>query len=46
MTQAVNAGNYFSSRTDNVNLRLNLVGFPATTAGTYTGTLNVQAIVQ
>jgi len=46
MSQAVNAGNYFSSRTDNVNLRLNLVGFPATTAGVYTGTLNVQAIVQ
>jgi hypothetical protein len=44
--QAVAAANYFSSRADVLNLRLNLVGFPTTTAGTYTGTLNVEAIVQ
>jgi hypothetical protein len=45
-SQAVAAANYLSSRTDQLNLRLNLVGFPTTSAGTYTGTLNVQAIVQ
>jgi hypothetical protein len=42
----VAAANYLSSRTDQLNLRLNLVGFPTTTAGLYTGTLNVQAVVQ
>ena len=42
----VSAANYFSSRTDQLNLRLNLVGYPTTTAGLYTGTLNVQAVVQ
>jgi len=45
-SQAVAAANYFSTRTDLLNLRLNLVGFPTTTAGLYTGTLNVEAIVQ
>jgi hypothetical protein len=40
------AGNLLGTRTDQLNLRLNLVGFPTTTAGTYTGTLNVQAVVQ
>ena len=44
--QAVAAVNYFANRTDQLNLRLNLVGFPTTSAGTYTGTLNVQAVVQ
>jgi hypothetical protein len=44
--QAVAAVNYLGSRTDQLNLRLNLVGFPTTSAGTYTGTLNVQAVVQ
>jgi hypothetical protein len=45
-SQAVAAANYFSTRTDQLNLRLNLVGFPTTTAGLYTGTLNVEAVVQ
>jgi hypothetical protein len=45
-TQAVAAANYFSTRTAALDLRLNLAGFPATTAGVYTGTLNVQAVVQ
>ena len=45
-SQAVAAANYFSTRTDVLNLRLNLVGFPTTSAGLYTGTLNVQAVVQ
>ena len=40
------AANYLGTRTDQLNLRLNLVGFPTTSAGTYTGTLNVQAVVQ
>ncbi len=44
-SQAV-AANLQNSATDNLALRLNLVGFPATTAGLYTGTLNVQAVVQ
>jgi hypothetical protein len=45
-SQAVAAANYLSTRTDVLNLRLNLVGFPTTSAGLYTGTLNVQAVVQ
>jgi hypothetical protein len=45
-SQAVAAANYFANRTDQLNLRLNLVGFPTTTAGLYTGTLNVAAVVQ
>ena len=45
-SQAVAAANYFNNRTDVLNTRLNLVGFPTTTAGLYTGTLNVQAVVQ
>ena len=44
-SQAV-AANLLNTRTDNLDLRLNLTGFPATTAGLYTGTLNVQAVVQ
>jgi hypothetical protein len=45
-SQAVAVANYLSNRTDQLNLRLNLVGFPTTTAGLYTGTLNVAAVVQ
>ena len=45
-SQAVAAPNYFDTRTDVLNLRLNLVGYPTTSAGLYTGTLNVQAVVQ
>ncbi len=45
-SEAVAAANYFASRNDVLNLRLNLAGFPTTSAGLYTGTLNVQAIVQ
>lgn len=40
------AANLYDNRLDVLNLRLNLVGFPVTTAGLYTGTLNVQAVVQ
>ena len=43
-SQAVGAGS-FGTRTDQLDLRLNLVG-TTTVAGDYLGTLNVQAIVQ
>jgi hypothetical protein len=44
-SQGVAAGTYFGSRTDQLDLRLNLTG-TTTLAGDYTGTLNLQAIVQ
>jgi hypothetical protein len=44
-SQGVSAVNYFGSRTDQLDLRLNLTG-TTTLAGDYTGTLNLQAIVQ
>jgi hypothetical protein len=44
-SQAVAAANYFGTRTDQLDLRLNLLG-TTTMAGDYIGTLNVQAIVQ
>ncbi|HZA99080.1 MAG TPA: hypothetical protein VE399_09905 [Gemmatimonadales bacterium] len=44
-SQAVAAGSYFGSRTDQLDLRLDLTG-TTTVAGDYTGTLNLQAIVQ
>ena len=44
-SQSVGAGSYFGTRTDQLDLRLNLVG-TTTMAGDYTGTLNLQAVVQ
>ena len=44
-SQAVAAGSYLGTRTDQLDLRLNLAG-TTTLAGDYTGTLNLQAIVQ
>jgi hypothetical protein len=44
-SQAVATGSYFGARTDQLDLRLNLVGTTAM-AGDYTGTLNLQAVVQ
>jgi hypothetical protein len=44
-SQAVGAGSYLGSRTDQLDLRLDLTG-TTTVAGVYTGTLNLQAIVQ
>jgi hypothetical protein len=44
-SQAVGAGSYFGTRTDQLDLRLNLTG-TTTMAGDYTGTLNVRAVVQ
>jgi hypothetical protein len=45
---AVNIGgaNKNASRTDNLDLQLNLVGFPPLAAGTYTGVLNIRAVTQ
>ncbi|HEX6615089.1 MAG TPA: hypothetical protein VF046_02190 [Gemmatimonadales bacterium] len=44
-SQAVGAGTYFGSRSDQLDVRLNLAN-TATVAGNYTGTLNLQAVVQ
>jgi hypothetical protein len=44
-SQAVGVGSYFGTRTDQLDLRLDLTG-TTTMAGDYTGTLNLQAIVQ
>lgn len=42
-TQAISATNRSSTRTDNLNLQINLTSQPQLPAGTYTGTLNIQA---
>jgi hypothetical protein len=42
----IGGGNKNSSRTDNLDLQLNLVGFPPLAAGEYTGVLNIQAVTQ
>jgi hypothetical protein len=44
-SQAVGSGSYLGTRTDQLDLRLDLTG-TTTVAGDYTGTLNLQAIVQ
>jgi len=44
-SQTVAAGSFFGTRTDQLDLRLDLTGV-TTLAGNYTGTLNLQAIVQ
>ena len=44
-SEAVAAGSYLGSRTDQLDLRLDLTG-TTTVAGDYTGMLNLQAIVQ
>ena len=44
-SQAVAVGSYLGTRTDQLDLRLDLTG-TTTVAGDYTGTLNLQAIVQ
>jgi hypothetical protein len=45
---SVNIGgaNKDASRTDNLDLQLNLVGLPPLPAGTYTGVLNLRAVTQ
>jgi hypothetical protein len=42
-TQAISATNFASLRTDNLNLEINLTAQPQLPAGTYTGTLDLQA---
>jgi hypothetical protein len=42
----ISGANKTATRTDNLDLRLNLVGFPTLGAGSYTGVLNLRAITQ
>jgi hypothetical protein len=42
----IGGGNKNSSRTDNLDLQLDLVGFPPLPAGSYTGVLNLRAVTQ
>jgi hypothetical protein len=42
----INGGNKNSARTDNLDLQLNLVGFPTLPAGAYAGVLNLRVITQ
>jgi hypothetical protein len=42
----ISGPNKTASRTDNLDLRLDLVGFPALPAGAYTGVLNIRAVTQ
>jgi hypothetical protein len=42
----ISGANKNSSRTDNLDLRLDLVGFPTLPAGAYTGVLNIRAVTQ
>ncbi|HEX2637466.1 MAG TPA: hypothetical protein VHL81_10070 [Gemmatimonadales bacterium] len=44
-SQAVGAGTFLGNRSDQLDVRLNLTG-TTTVAGNYTGTLNLQAVVQ
>ena len=43
---AIGGANKNASRTDNLDLRLNLVGFPTLPAGAYAGVLNIRAVTQ
>src|SRR6266536_142656 len=45
-SQIVTGINKNSSRTDNLDLQLDLVGFPTLAPGTYSGTLNLRAVTQ
>ena len=45
-TLNINGANRRSSRTDNLELQLDLTGQPALAAGTYSGTLNIRAVTQ
>lgn len=44
--QTISGGNKVATRTDNLDLQLNLVGFPTLPVGSYTGTLTIQAVTQ
>jgi hypothetical protein len=43
---SINGSNKNSSRTDNLDLQLNLVGFPTLPSGAYVGVLNLRVITQ
>jgi hypothetical protein len=43
---SISGANKNASRTDNLDLRLDLVGFPTLPAGAYTGVLNIRAVTQ
>lgn len=45
-SQGITGVNKIGNRTDDLYLQIDLVGQPATTAGTYAGTLNLRAITQ
>lgn len=45
-SQNISGPNKTASRTDNLDLEIDLVGFPTLAPGTYTGTLNIQAVTQ
>ena len=45
-SQSISGPNKAASRTDDLDLQLDLVGFPALPPGTYSGTLNIRAITQ
>jgi hypothetical protein len=42
----INGTNKIATRTDNLDLRLNLVGFPTLPTGLYSGVLNLRAVTQ
>jgi hypothetical protein len=44
--QNITGANKKTSRTDNLDLEINLVGFPTLAPGTYSGTLNLRAVTQ
>jgi hypothetical protein len=44
--QTISGANKVATRTDNLDLGLNLVGFPTLANGTYAGTLTIQAVTQ
>ena len=45
-SQNITGANKKANRTDNLNLQINLVGFPTLAPGTYSGTLNLRAVTQ
>lgn len=45
-SQAITGANKVATRTDNLDLQLNLVGFPTLNPGNYAGTLTLQAVTQ
>jgi hypothetical protein len=44
--QNITGANKKASRTDNLNLQINLTGFPTLAPGLYSGTLNLKAVTQ